>query len=302
MKHYTITGSLGHISRPIVQKLIAAGHTVTVISSSPNKKNEIEHLGARAAIGSLTDRPFLEKAFAGADAVYLMIPPNLAAADPRAFQKEVADNYLNALEKSKVTHVVLLSSLGAHLGQGAGPIDGLAYLEQKLKTLPGMNAKLLRPGYFYYNFLSMSALISQAGIMGSNFGSTTEKMALVHPDDIAEVAARHLLDPVFSGHTVENVVSDLRLTSEVAQVLGQAINKPGLPWVTFKDEEALQGLLQAGLNPGWAGLFVEMGKAFREGRVQEDFYKSGAAPVGKIKLEDFAREFAAQFNASVVNA
>jgi uncharacterized protein YbjT (DUF2867 family) len=295
MKHYTITGSLGHISRPIVQQLIAAGHTVTVISSNPDKKNEIENLGARAAIGSVTDVTFLEKAFAGADAVYLMIPPNYAVPDPRAFQKEVADSYVSALKQGKVTHVVVLSSVGAHLGQGAGPIDGLAYLEQKLKTLPGMNAKLLRPGYFYYNFMGMNALIRQAGIMGSNFGNTNEKMALVHPGDIAETAASHLLNPIFSGHTVEYVASDLRHPSEVAQIIGQAINKPGLPWVTFGDEEALQGLLQAGVSPAWAGLFVEMGKAFREGRVQEDFHKSDVTPLGKINLEDFAKEFAAQY-------
>lgn len=302
MKHYTITGSLGHISRPVVQKLIAAGNTVTVISSSPDKRNEIESLGARPAIGSVADRSFLEKAFAGADAVYLMIPPNYGAADPRAFQKEVADNYVYALAHNKTSRVVVLSSFGAHLEQGTGPIDGLAYLERKLKTLPGLHARLLRPGYFYYNFMSMAALIGQAGIMGSNFGSSAEKMALVHPADIAEAAARHLLEPVFTGHTVEYVVSDLRLASEVAQVLGQAINKAGLPWVEFGDEETRQGLLGAGLSPAWADLFVEMGKAFREGRVQEDFYKSGAAPQGKVKLEDFAREFATQFNASLASA
>ena len=302
MKHYIITGSLGHISRPLVQKLVSAGHTVTVISSSADKKNEIEQLGARAAIGSVADRNFLKSVFASADAAYLMSPPSFSAPDFRAFQKEVADSYVYALKQSKISHVVQLSSIGAHLRSGTGPIDGVAYLEEQLQTLQGLNVKMLRPGYFYYNLMGMNAMISHAGIMGSNFGNATEKVALSHTSDIAEAVATRLLNLDFTGHTSEYVVSDARLASEVAEVIGKAIGKPGLPWITFSDGDALQGMLQAGLGSDMASLYVEMGKAFREGRAQEDYYNSGAAPVGKVKLEDFAREFAAQFNAGVLSA
>ncbi len=74
--NYLITGSLGHISKPIVQKLKASGHSVTVITSNSSKAIDIEALGATAAVGSVEDSGFLSKVFSGADAVYLMIPPN----------------------------------------------------------------------------------------------------------------------------------------------------------------------------------------------------------------------------------
>jgi uncharacterized protein YbjT (DUF2867 family) len=73
---YVITGSLGNISKPVVKQLVTAGHDVIVISSNADKKVEIENTGAKAAIGSVEDRAFLTQAFSGADAVYLMIPPN----------------------------------------------------------------------------------------------------------------------------------------------------------------------------------------------------------------------------------
>lgn len=73
----TITGSLGNISKSLTTELIQKGHEVTVISSNPSKQEEIESLGATAAIGSLEDTAFLTRAFKGADSVYTMIPPEI---------------------------------------------------------------------------------------------------------------------------------------------------------------------------------------------------------------------------------
>lgn len=292
---YIITGSLGNISRPLAQQLVSAGHDVTVISSNADKKREIETLGGKAAIGSVQDKNFLKNTFIGADGVYLMSPPNFAVSDYRAFQKEVADNYVYAISESKTKNIVLLSSIGAHLRKGAGPIDGVGYLEELLEKLKDLNVKMLRPAYFYYNLLGMIGMIKQAGIMGSNFGGP-EKFSLVHPKDIAVVAAKHLLSLDFKGYSVEYIVSDERPMSEVAAALGKAVNKPELPWVPFSDEDTLQGLLQAGLSRNMADAYVEMGKAFREGRAQEDYLKSKTPVSGKTKLEEFAKEFSAVYN------
>ncbi|MCD6067110.1 MAG: NAD-dependent dehydratase [Bacteroidetes bacterium] len=294
---YVITGSLGHISRPVVQELIKAGHEVSVISSSTNKKAEIESLKAKALIGSVEDAGFLTAAFAGADAVYLMIPPNFAPADWPAWMRQVADNYAAAIEKNKVKKVVQLSSIGAHLGQGAGPIDGLAYLENKLKQIPGTDVKALRPSYFYYNLFSMIPLIKQAGIMGSNFGNPDEKLVLVHTDDIAEAAMEELLKLSFTGHSVRYIASDERSVSEIAGVLSEAIGKPGIPWVGFTDEQSFGGMLQAGLSQTIAEGYTQMGKSIREGKVQEDYWKNRPASLGRVKLEDFAKVFAGAFEA-----
>ena len=69
-----ITGSLGHISKPLTKIMVSQGHNITVISSKPDNQKEIEALGATTAIGSLEDVDFLTKTFTGADAVYCMIP------------------------------------------------------------------------------------------------------------------------------------------------------------------------------------------------------------------------------------
>lgn len=291
--NYIITGSLGNISKPLTAQLTEAGHRVTVITSDPSKKSAIEDLGAEAATGSVTDIDFLAKTFAGADAVYLMVPNNFAAPSILEHQKAVSDSYVAALKAAGVKRVVLLSSIGAHLRQGAGPIDGLGYLEEALSKLD-LHVKILRPSYFFYNLHAMGNLVRHAGIMGSNFGGTEDKIALTHTSDIANVAAKHLLAADFEGQTVEYIVSDERTSADIARVLGTSVGKPETPWILFSDEDALNGMIQGGLSEDMAMRYMEMGRAFREGRATEDYVLHKPA-FGKVKLEDFAAEFKAVY-------
>lgn len=294
---YIITGSLGHISLPVVKNLVAAGHQVKVISSNADKTKDIEELGAQAAIGSVSDANFVNKTFQGADAVYLMIPPNWATTNWMQYQKEVADIYVQAIQLNKVKNVVQLSSIGAHMRHGAGPIDGLAYLEEKLNQLSNTNIKMLRPSYFFYNFFNMIPLIKNANIMGSNFGNTDEKLVLVHTSDIAEVVSYHLLNLNFTGASIQYIASDECSVSDIATALSNAANKPNTPWITFSDADNLNGMLQAGLSETIASGYVQMGKSIREGLIQADYWQNKPTHLGKIKLVDFAKEFAAAYNA-----
>jgi uncharacterized protein YbjT (DUF2867 family) len=42
-----VTGSLGNISKPLVEELVRKNHEVKVISSNPEKQKEIEKLNAK---------------------------------------------------------------------------------------------------------------------------------------------------------------------------------------------------------------------------------------------------------------
>jgi uncharacterized protein YbjT (DUF2867 family) len=294
--NYVITGSLGNISQPIVKKLKEAGHQVTVITSKSDRSKDIEALGAKAQVGSVEDAAFVVKAFAGADAVYLMIPPNWSLSGGWLdYQKKVADNYVQAIQANKVRNVALLSSVGAHLRKGTGPVDGLGYAEEKLLALKDTNIKIFRPSYFFYNLFGMVPLLKNMNILGSNFGNTDEKLAMVHTSDIAEVIGSALLKLDFKDYSIQYIASDERHPNEIAEVLSKAVNKPA-PWVTFTDEQSLQGMLQAQLPATIANGYVELGASLRSGKAQEDYWKNKPV-LGKMKLEDFVKEFAGAYNA-----
>jgi uncharacterized protein YbjT (DUF2867 family) len=289
-----ITGSLGNISRPLATALIAEGQEVTVISSNPEKSAEITQLGAHAAIGSVSDENFLINAFTGADLVYLMVPPDFSASNFRAYIKSVGQHYANAVKAAGVKKVVLLSSIGAHLDQGTGPIAGLHDVEQIFDTLENLDLLILRPAFFYNNFYANIDLIKHMGIIGSNYGAD-QAIVLVDPKDIAAAAANKIKEG-FSGKSILYIASDKRKLSEVALALGTAIGKADLPWIAFDDTQAFDGMVGAGLPAEIANNYVEMGTAIRSAVLWEDFESKKITPVGKIKLEDFAAQFALAYN------
>jgi len=289
----TLTGSIGNITKPLAQILVAKGHEVKIISSNTSRAEEIKSLGAIPLIGSVSDTEFLKDAFTGADAIYTMVPPNFAAPKFRAYIRSIGENYAAAIKESGVKKVVNLSSVGADLPDGTGPIAGLHDVENIFATLNGVAVKHLRAGYFYINFLANIDMVKHANILGSNFG-TDAKLVLVHPRNIAEVAAE-VLESNFTGKTIQYVASDDESTpADVAKVLGTAVGKPALPWIEFSDEDAFNGMVGAGLPEEIAKNYVEMGDAIRSNKLFVDYYKNRPA-LGSIKLKDFAEEFAAAY-------
>ncbi|HEY3369642.1 MAG TPA: NAD(P)H-binding protein [Prolixibacteraceae bacterium] len=292
---YVVLGSLGNVSKPLAEKLIASGHSVTIVSSKAEKVAQIEALGAKPAIGSVEDPVFLSKTFKGADAVYTMVPPYLGARDWKKYIAQIGQNLADAIQSSGVKNVVNLSSIGAHMPEGCGPVSGLYFVEEAMNRLEGVNVLHLRAGVFYLNFFSNIGMIKQSGIIGGNYGPNT-KLLLVHPNDIADVAAEELKNLSFKGKSYRYVVSDERTTNEVALALGKAIGKPQLPWVDFKDADTLAGIMQAGLPEEVALNYTEMGTAVRSGEMAADYNKNRPTSFGKTKLENFASYFAAVYS------
>jgi len=287
-----ISGSLGNIGKPLTTKLVKAGHDVTVITSSADKKTAIEALGAEAAVGSVSDSDFLTQTINGADALFAMTPPNLGGQNVIANTTEAGKAYAKAIQETNIKRVVMLSSFGADLPNGTGPIAGLYNIEQLYNVLD-TSITFLRAGYFYTNFYSNVPMINAAGIIGGNYPADLQ-LPMVHPNDIADAAAEEL-QKIPAGKNIRYVMSDIRTLGEVAKVFGTAIGKPELPWIEFTDEQSLGGMIEAGVPEEIAQLYTEMGAGLRSGKIASHFLSVNASVDGKTKLEDFAKEFATQF-------
>ena len=292
-----ITGSLGNISKPLTKELVQKGHHVTVISSNKEKQTDIESLGATAAIGSLEDVDFLVSTFTGADAVYCMVPPNDyfdLNLDLLAYYRRLGNNYATAIKQSGVKRVVNLSSIGAHLEKGSGILLGAHDVEQILNELSlDVAITHLRPTSFYYNLFGYVETIKAVGSIAANYGADA-KIPWVSPIDIAGVIAEEIATPL-AGRKVRYVASEELTGNETASILGAAIGKPDLKWIIISNAQMLGGLESAGMNPQIAAGLVEMYASLHSGLLAADYYRNKPTVMGKVKLADFAQEFAAAF-------
>lgn len=290
-----VTGSLGHISQPLTKELVRKGHQVTVISSDSEKRKDIEALGAKAAIGSLEDADFVAASFTGANSVYAMIPPNDyfdQSLDLPAYYRRIANNYAQAIEQSGVKRAIYLSSIGAHLEKGSGIIIGHYDGEAIMDKLSDVAITFMRPTAFFYNLYGYVEMIKNAGLIAANYGAD-DVIPWVAPADIAAAIVEELEMPP-TDRKVRYVASDERSGSDTARVLGVAIGKPDLKWIIISGEEMQKGLETAGMNPRIAAGLVEMYDSLHSGLFLEDYYRHQPEVLGKTKLEDFAKEFAAR--------
>jgi len=147
----------------------------------------------------------------------------------------------------------------------------------------------MRPVGFYYNMLAFIPTIKAKGMIVQNYGGD-EKEPWVSPLDIAAVIAEEIEKP-FNGRTIRYIASDEASPNEVAEILGGAIGKTDLSWQVIPDEQQLNNMVAAGMNSTTAKGLMEMNAARRGGVLYEDYYRNKPT-LGKIKLKDFAKEFA----------
>lgn len=289
-----VTGSLGHIGRPLTETLVKNGHSVTVVSSKPDRAAEIEALGAKAAIGSVEDPAFLTRTFSGADLAYTMMPPgDFRDQDYDIYERvrNLMNTYKAALSAAGVKRVIHLSSIGAHTDQGNGLLRVHHIAETTLKDLPpDVYLTFIRPTGFFYNLLGFIPMIKYQGLIAANYGGD-DVASWVAPTDIATVIAEEIENPTLANRSFRYVASDERSCKEVARILGEAIGKPDLQWIKIPNEQMLAGLLAMGMKRQIAEGYVEM--YARQG-LYEDYYKHHPA-LGKTKLTGFAKEFAAAY-------
>jgi uncharacterized protein YbjT (DUF2867 family) len=293
----TVMGATGNTGHVVAEKLLAGGVQVRAIGRSADRLAALVSKGAKAVVGDVQSAADLTAAFRGSDAVYAMVPPFYSAPDVIAYYEQVGAVIARAIAESGVRKVVFLSSLGAELDAGTGPIVGLHRVEEKLKAVRGIDLLLLRPGYFFQNFFGSLGLIKHQGVNG---GATKGDVPInmIAAGDIGALAAAALLEGDVTGVSVRELFGPRDLTmTEATRIFGAKIGKPDLPYVQFPDEGVIGGLQGAGFSRNIAESFVQMSHAFNAGKIRATQPRS-ATNTGTTTFESFAEVLAGAYRAA----
>ena len=296
---YAITGATGNIGSQAADILLAKGEKVRVIGRNAARLQRFVEKGAEAAVGDLKDSAFVTGAFTGASAVFAMIPPEFTARDLRVYQNEIGTNIANGIKNSGVRYVISLSSQGAELPVGTGPIKGLRDQEERLNRLEGVDILHLRPTYFMENLLMNIPLINRLGIAGSAVRGDV-KFAMIATRDIAVHVAERLVRRDFEGKQVQDLLGqrDLSLNEAIA-IIGRRIGIPDLKYVQFSYEDAVKGMTETGISADVSRSFIEMGTALNNGLFAVDRPRTPENST-LTSIEEFAETFAIAYAASML--
>jgi uncharacterized protein YbjT (DUF2867 family) len=258
---HVILGASGNTGSVVSNFLLSKGKKVRVVGRDAGRLQSFVGKGAEAFTADLSDAAALTKAFSGARAAYLMLPPVSSRED----QERESDAIAKAVKESGVRYAVNLSSYGAHAPKGTGPIEGLHSAEQKLNAISGLSVLHLRPAYFMENNLAAIDMIQGMDMFGHALLPDL-KMPMIATRDVGAYAGQRLLELNFSGKQTRELLGERDLTiTEVTAVIGRAIGKPNLRYTQFSYDQMQQGLTQAGFSPKKAAIYIEMFKAINDG-------------------------------------
>jgi uncharacterized protein YbjT (DUF2867 family) len=299
---YVILGATGNTGSRIAENLLAKGQKVRAVGRSADKLAGLVSRGAEPFTGSVDDAAAMTRAFTGAKAVYALIPPSMKEKDFRGYQKRITEALGAALEKSGVQFAVTLSSFGAELPSGTGPIAGLHELEERLNQISALNALHLRAAFFMENHLQVIGLIKSMGIFGGTIQADT-RIPMVATRDIGDVAADALLALSFSGKSTRDILGQRDIShQEAAPILGAAIGKPNLRYSQVPNWQAKMAMAGMGLPGGLVDLILEMNDAISSGKIKPTEARS-AQNTTPTSIEQFATEvFAPAFQGKAASA
>jgi uncharacterized protein YbjT (DUF2867 family) len=254
---YVILGASGNTGSIVANFLLSKGKEVRVVGRDSARLQGFVDQRAEAFTANLSDAAALTKAFSSARAAYLLLPP----AKSREEQERDSDGIAKAVKESGLRYAVHLSSYGAQVAEGAGPVSGLHSSEQKLNAIEGLNVLHLRAAYFMENNLAAIGMIHGMGLVG-NALLPDLKIPMVATRDVGDYAAQRLQHLDFSGKQTRELLGERDLSmTEATAAIARGIGKPDLHYKQLPYDQVQQALTQLGVPPKGAAMYIEMYKA-----------------------------------------
>ena len=268
-----ITTPTGNIGRRLTNRLLdEGGHEIILLARTPDKLKAEQSRGAKVVQGDLEDAAYVKKATEGADALFFLCPPNFGVPDYRAYYGKIAKAGADVVKANKIKHTVFLSSIGAHLSKGTGPILGLYDAEKTFaQATPGLTH--LRPGWFMENHLhQLDSIRGMNSIFMPLSGDIT--LPMIATADIAERAARIITGPVASQPKILSLHGprDYSL-DECARIIGQGIGKE-VRHVQVTPAQAKEAMIGMGATESVADTMLEMYAGFQAGTITDEVKRS----------------------------
>lgn len=260
---FVVVGATGKTGSAAMRALLAAGVHARAVVRRPEQAVFWQERGAEAELAEITDPVALTRAFAGADAVYLINPPDYSCPDLFAQAQKVHAALLLAAQRAGVGRIVALSSVGAQHARGTGNILTTHNLEQQLAAYAGP-VTLLRAANFMENWGWVMAPVLSQGVLPSMFSPLDRRLPMQSAADVGAAAAALMQEGGPARRVVElrgpQDYSPEDTATALQQLLGQPVRAVAVPEAQWADIFRAQGFPECTVQG-----FCQMYQAFNNG-------------------------------------
>lgn len=258
-----VTAPTGQIGRQVLDLVLDSTEDIRVIVRDPSRL--APHVRERVEVvqGSHDDMDVVNKALAGADSVFWLVPPNPRAESLHSHVVDFSLPLCEAINRQGVGRVVGVSSLGRGTAKNAGQISAIFAMDHLIESTGVNYRSLCMPG-FMDNMLWQVEPIKQQGMFFYPM-SGDRKVPACATRDIAAVAARLLLDHSWSGQDNIPVLGPEDLSfNDMAEILSEVLERP-IRFQQISGEAYKAAMLQHGMTEAWAQGLIDMAAAADRG-------------------------------------
>jgi uncharacterized protein YbjT (DUF2867 family) len=257
---YAVTGITGQVGGAVARTLMAQGENVRAVARDATKAAAWVERGCDLAIAEMSDASALARAFAGADGVFVLIPPIFDPSPGFTEAGGVICAVRDALAEVGPARTVCLSTVGAQATQ-PNLLSQLAMMEHELTAL-GLPTAFLRAAWFMEN-AAWDVASAREGAIQSFLQPLDRAIPMVATADIGATAARLLRERWVGRRIVELQGPAPVSPNDLAAIFGQLLSRPVTAHAVSRAEwEALfrtQGMrnpapriqMLDGFNQGW---------------------------------------------------
>jgi uncharacterized protein YbjT (DUF2867 family) len=259
-----VTAPTGAIGRQVLTHLLLDGsEPIRVIARDPARLPERVRACVDVVPGSHGDPQVVDRAFAGADAVFWLVPLDPAAASPTAAFLEFTQPACAAFAQHGIQRVVGVSALGRGYHNPAGLVTASLAMDDLIAST-GVAYRALTMPAFMENMFMHARPISEHGMFCSPVAADL-KLPTVATRDIAAVAARLLLDAGWTGHDSVPLLGPEDLSFDnIAQIVSEVLGKP-VRYQQVPPDAFKATMIGAGMSEAMAQGMVEMLLAKNDG-------------------------------------
>jgi uncharacterized protein YbjT (DUF2867 family) len=253
-----VTGATGNAGSQVVRALLEAGQDVRAFVRDADSAYALFGETVEPAPGDFADRRSVRAALDGVEAVFLS-----GADDPRRVEWETAA--IDAAVAAGVPRIVKLSSIAAEPGAPVAFWDWHGRVERHLRR-SGIDAVVLRSCVYMSNLFAGAEQVAGEGRLYAPAGDA--RIAMIDPRDVGAAAAAVLTTAGHDGRTYVLTGPEAITYDRVAAELSAATARH-VEYIDVPDEDAKQGMVQAGMPEPVAEQVVRVFVMLREGAAEQ---------------------------------